>query len=106
LYSLALAVVSGSSGGRESEDIFYLKNGSRARLSLDHFKNPEPYEYQLRLSVKDWCARSIDRGDGWEEDEEYGKGTILLSYGQAVALRNQLNKYINQVVADLVHKAN
>ena len=48
----------------------------------------------LLIVIDDWCSMLTDRGDGYEDEIEYGNASMELSIENAIKLRDALNGYI------------
>jgi len=53
-----------------------------------------PITNHVVIHIDDWCSTTVDRGDGDEEDVEYGEATIMLDKKRAISLRDKLNEFI------------
>lgn len=53
-----------------------------------------PIANHIVIKTEDWHSMAVDRGEGDEEDVEYGDACIMLDKNRAIKLRNNLNELI------------
>lgn len=53
-----------------------------------------PIANHIVLKTEDWHSMTVDRGDGDEEDVDYGSASIMLDKRRAIELRDKLNELI------------
>ncbi len=71
----------------ESKNFKIKSVGAELKLYINIFGH-------LLLKVEDWSSMTTDRGNGDEEDYEYGSAGISLDKDRVIQLRDKLNEFI------------
>jgi|JI10StandDraft_1071094.scaffolds.fasta_scaffold66913_3 hypothetical protein len=74
------------------KDVLYLKQNTSARLKAQE----ETLSGLLLIKVEEWPSMCVDRGDGDEDEYEYGSGAILLNRDDVIALKHRLEVYLKE----------
>ena len=74
------------------KDVLYLKQNTSARLKAEE----ETLSGLFLIKVEEWPSMTVDRGDGDEEEYEYGSGAILLHRDDVIALKHRLEVYLKE----------
>lgn len=77
-----------SSGARK--DKLIIKQKTSARL----FAEEDNLSGLFFIKVEEWPSMNVDRGDGDEEDYEYGRACILMNRDDVIALKHRLEVYL------------
>jgi hypothetical protein len=72
--------------------VLFINQGSNARLKVEE----ESLSGLLLIKVEEWPSMTIDRGNGDEEEYEYGSGAILLKRDDVIALKHRIEIYLNE----------
>lgn len=56
-----------------------------------------PIENHLVIHVQDECSMTVDRGNGDEEEYEYGDASIMMDKKRVIKLRDALNDFLDKV---------
>jgi len=82
--------------------IEYIRNGKRKDKLVVESGHGKLKVYEdslgghLIINVEDWASMSVDRGNGDEEDIEYGQAAIMLKRDGVAALIHRLQTYMDE----------